>query len=104
MRYTKSIILLFTFNLLLVFFMIYIANNTRDIEKDNSSLKTKISEISENIKVNKIELVVHQNSSYLKKMYKLYFFDSVNYNTPKIVKIDNLSKQDNNIKLVSSNN
>ena len=84
--------------------MIYIANNTRDIEKDNSSLKTKISEISENIKVNKIELVVHQNSSYLKKMYKLYFFDSVNYNIPKIVKIDNLSKQDNNIKLVSSNN
>ena len=32
---------------------------------------------SENIKVNKIELVVHQNSSYLKKMYKLYFFDSI---------------------------
>ena len=84
--------------------MIYIANNTRDLEKDNSSLKTKIFEISENIKVNKIELVVHKNSSYLKKMYELYFFDSVNYNIPKIVKIDNLSKQDNNIKLVSSNN
>tara|TARA_B100000886_G_scaffold61118_1_gene37789 strand:+ start:109 stop:363 length:255 start_codon:yes stop_codon:yes gene_type:complete len=84
--------------------MIYIANNTREIERDNSNLKIKISEISENLKVNKIELVVHQNSSYLKKMYKLYFFDSLNYNIPKIVKIDNLSKQDSNIKLVSSNN
>ena len=104
MKYTKSIILLFTLNLLLVFLMIYIANNTREIERDNSNLKIKISEISENLKVNKIELVVHQNSSYLKKMYKLYFFDSLNYNIPKIVKIDNLSKQDRNIKLVSSNN
>jgi len=104
MKYTKSIILLFTLNLLLVFLMIYIANNTREIERDNSNLKIKISEISENLKVNKIELVVHQNSSYLKKMYKLYFFDSLNYNIPKIVKIDNLSKQDSNIKLVSSNN
>ena len=84
--------------------MIYIANNTREIERDNSNLKIKISEISENLKVNKIELVVHQNSSYLKKIYKLYFFDSLNYNIPKIVKIDNLSKQDSNIKLVSSNN
>ena len=84
--------------------MIFIANNSREIEKNNVYLKMKISKISENLKINKIELATHQNSSYLKKMYKLYFFDSVNYNTPKIVKIDNLSKQDNNIKLVSSNN
>ena len=104
MRYTKSIILLFTFNLLLVFFMIYIANNTRDIEKDNYSLKTKISEISENIKVNKIELVVHQNSSYLKTLYELYFYESQNNNVPLIVKLKELSNQDKNIKLVSSNN
>ena len=46
--------------------MIFIANNTREIEKNNVYLKKKISKISENLKINKIELATHQNSSYLK--------------------------------------
>ena len=44
--------------------MIFIANNTREIEKNNLNLKMKISKISENLKINKIELAAHQNSSY----------------------------------------
>ena len=84
--------------------MIFIANNTREVEKNNHNLKTKISKISENLKINKIELATHQNSSYLKTMYELYFDKSQNNNVPLIVKMEELSNQDRNIKLVSSNN
>ena len=84
--------------------MIFIANNTREIEKNNVYLKTKISKISENLKINKIELATHQNSSYLKTLYELYFYESQNNNVPLIVKLKELSNQDKNIKLVSSNN
>ena len=84
--------------------MIFIAKNTREIEKNNVYLKMKISKISENLKINKIELATHQNSSYLKTLYELYFYESQNNNVPLIVKLKELSNQDKNIKLVSSNN
>ncbi len=84
--------------------MIFVANNTREIEKNNHNLKIKISEISENLKINKIELATHKNASYLNKLYKLYFFEVPNSNIPQIVKIEELSMQNKNIKLVSSNN
>ena len=84
--------------------MIFIPNNTREIEKNNVYLKMKISKISENLKINKIELATHQNSSYLKTLYELYFYESQNNNVPLIVKLKELSNQDKNIKLVSSNN
>ena len=83
--------------------MIFIANNTREIEKNNHNLKMKISKISENLKINKIELAAHQNSSYLKVLYDLYFYETQNNNVPLIVKIEEISNQDINIKLVSSN-
>ena len=83
--------------------MIFIANNTREIEKNNQYLM-KISKISENLKINKIELATHQNSSYLKTLYELYFYETQNNNVPLIVKMKELSNQDKNIKLVSSNN
>ena len=84
--------------------MIFIANNTREIEKNNHNLKMKISKISENLKINKIELTAHQNSSYLKTLYKLYINETQNNNVPIIVKMEELSNKDKNIKLVSSNN
>ena len=84
--------------------MIFIANNTREIEKNNYNLNMKITKISENLKINKIELTAHQNSSYLKTLYALYFYETQNNNVPLIVKIEELSNQDKNIRLVSSNN
>ncbi len=84
--------------------MIFIANNAREIEKNNHNLKTKISKISENLIINKIELAAHQKSSYLKTLYELYFYNPQNDHVPLIVKIDEVSNQDKNIKLVSSNN
>ena len=84
--------------------MIFVANNTREIEKNNQNLKIKISKISGNLKINKVELTAHQNSSYLKQLYKLYFYESQNNNIPLIVKIKEASNQEKIIKLVSSNN
>ncbi len=84
--------------------MIFIANNTREIEKNNLNLKMNITKISENLKINKIELATHQNSSYLKTLYELYFYETQNNNVPLIVKMNEFSNQDKNIKLVSSNN
>ncbi len=84
--------------------MIFIANNTREVEKDNHNLKIKISKVSENLKINKIELATHQNTSYLKTLYQLYFYETKNDHVPLIVKMEELSNQDKNIKLVSSNN
>ena len=52
----------------------------------------------------RIELAAHQNSSYLKTLYELYFYETQNNNVPLIVKMKELSNQDKNIKLVSSNN
>ena len=84
--------------------MIFIANKSREIEKNNHNLKMTISKISENLKINKIELAAHQNSSYLKTLYELYFYETQNDSAPLIVKLEELSNQDKNIKLASSNN
>ena len=84
--------------------MIFIANNTREVEKNNHNLKMKISKISENLKINKIELAAHRNSLYLKTLFELYFYEAQKNNVPLIVKMKELSNQDKNIKLVSSNN
>ena len=104
MKYTKSIIAFLILNLLLVFSMIFIANNTREIEKNNNKLKIKISKISESLNINKIELATYKNTSYLKKLYELYFFETQKNYVPQIVKIEDIISKDKNIKLVSSKN
>ena len=104
MKYTKSILAFLFLNLLLVFSMIFIANKTREIEKSNINLKNEILKINENIKINKIELVTHQNNSYLRKLYSLYFSDSKKNNLSKIVSIKQISDNESNIKLVKTKN
>ena len=104
MKYTKSILAFLSLNLLLVFSMIFIANKTREIEKNNNILNKQISKITEDVKINKIELITHKNSSYLKKLYSLYFPESKNSYVPNIVSIEQLITKDKNIKLVNSNN
>ncbi len=102
MKYAKSIVAFLFLNLVLVFAMIYIANKTREIEKRNNKLNFQISKITKEIKINKIELTTHQNSSYLKKLYYLYFSKIEKNNVPNIVSIKQLS-QNTNIKLVNIN-
>ena len=84
--------------------MIFVANKTREIEKKNNNLKIEISQISENIKINKIELITHKNSSYLHKLHNLYFSTLKRNNISNIVSIEEFLKKDKNIKLVNSDN
>ena len=104
MKYTKLIVAFIFLNLLLVFSMIFIANKTREIEKSNINLKNEILKINEHIKINKIELTTHQNNSYLRKLYSLYFSDSKKNNLSKIVSIKQISDNESNIKLVKTKN
>ena len=90
-------------NILLIFLMIFIANKSRELEKDNSSLRIKILDINENIKINQIELITHKNSSYLEKLYSLYFYKSDDPIIPNILSLDQLSKKNKNIELVKTN-
>ena len=84
--------------------MIYIANKTREIEKENHNIKIKISKITEDVKINKIELITHQNESFLKKLHNLYYNQSEDNNISNILSIDQFMKRDQNLKLVNSNN
>ena len=91
-------------NLLLALSMIFIANKTREIEKNNNDLISSILLINENIKINKVEFVTHQNNSYLKKLYSLYFADNKKNNLPKVYSLKQLSNNEDNIKLVNIEN
>ena len=104
MKYTKSIIALLFLNIILIFSMIFIANKTREIEKQNYNLKKNISKITDKIKINRIELLTHQNSSYLKKLYSIYFSELKKTDVPNIVSIKQFVDREKNIKLVNSNN
>ena len=101
MKYTKSIAGFLFLNLLLVFAMIFIANKSREIEKKNNNLKIEISKISEDIKINKIELITHKNSSYLSNLFSIYFSNKNISKIPNIFSINEISKNEN-IKLVNT--
>ena len=83
--------------------MIFIANKTREIEKENNNINIKISKISEDLKINKIELLTHQNTSYLSNLYSLYFSEVVIDNVSNIISIKKLAKDKKDFKLVKSN-
>ena len=100
MKYTKSIIGLMTLNLILIFSTIFVANKSREVEKNNTSLEYEISKISENIKINEIEFTLHKNTTYLKKLYSLYFEkNSTNKITP-IVSLRTLQNKDKSLNLI----
>ena len=89
-------------NLVLIFLMIFIANNTREIEKKNDIFEYEILKIKQNIKINKIELSVHQNVSYLTKLHSLYFFKTKKNNKPNIVTLNQFSDTSSNIRLIKN--
>ena len=103
MKYTKLITGFLFLNLVLVFLMIFIANKTRELEKNNQKIKIEISKISDDIKINKIELITHKNSNYLTKLYSLYFSDQEKRTLPNIISLNQFSKDNRNIKLIKTN-
>ncbi len=90
-------------NLFLALSVVFIGSKTREIEKSNENLITSISKINDNIKINKIELLTHQNSSYLKSLHSLYFSKITESNPPTVVSFKQLLEQNNDIKLAKIN-
>lgn len=90
-------------NLIIVFFMIYLANITRGIEKNNEDLVLEIDKIKENIHINKIELTFHKNNDYLNKLHQIYFSYKNKNDYLNLISINNLSEKDNFFYLVKDN-
>ncbi len=81
-------------NLIIAFVMIYLANITRGIEKNNEYLVLEINKIKEDIHINKIELTFHKNNDYLNKLYQIYFSNKNKNDYLNLISINNLSERD----------
>ena len=75
MKYSKSIILIMTINILIAFVLIYIAHQTRNLEISNLNLKHKIDQKEQSININQIEFSLHNDNKYLKKLFSIYETD-----------------------------
>ena len=73
MRYYSTIIFLFVSSIFAVVLLLYFANITRNIEKENFILLGKIKKIEDQININEIELSFYNSYEYLLKMQKIYF-------------------------------
>ena len=72
MRYYSTIALLIFFNLITVFFLMYFSNISKQLEIDNKRLSQKIKIVKEDLKVNELEFITHNNYTYLLKLQKIY--------------------------------
>tara|TARA_B100001540_G_scaffold272704_1_gene257157 strand:- start:369 stop:683 length:315 start_codon:yes stop_codon:yes gene_type:complete len=73
MRYYSAIIFLFISSIFSVLLLLYFANTTRNIEKENLILLSKIKKLEDQININEIELSYYNSYEYLMKMHKIYF-------------------------------
>ena len=75
MKYSKSIIIIMTTNILIAFVLIYVGHQTRNLEISNLTLKHKIDEKENAININQIEFSLHNDNKYLKKLFSIYGAD-----------------------------
>ena len=73
MRYYSAIIFLFISSIFLMLLLLYFANITRNIEKENFVLLSKIIKLEDQININEIEFSYYNSYEYLIKMHKIYF-------------------------------
>ena len=73
MKYYSAIIFLFASSIFAVVLLLYFANITRNIEKENFVLLSKIKKTEDQININEIELSFYNSYEYLLKMQKIYF-------------------------------
>ena len=85
MKYYTAIKILFISSIFIVMFVLYFANITRTIEKDNNSLLKNIKFIKEQININQVEFTLYNSYEYLKKMHKVYLNDVDDYNIKNVV-------------------
>ena len=104
MRYSAAIIFIIILNLFSVLTLIYYSNLSSKIENKNEINITKILKLENQIKINEIEYILHNDYSYLKKMQKIYNED-YDYNLigEKSISYKDFNNFPNNIFKVSSN-
>ena len=73
MKYHSAIISLFSFTLIAIGSLLYFANITRSIEKENYALKDQIKFTQDQININEIELSLYNSYDYLVKLQNIYF-------------------------------
>ena len=73
MKYYSAIIFLFISSIFLMLLLLYFANITRNIEKENFVLLNKITKLEDQININEIEFSYYNSYEYLIKMHKIYF-------------------------------
>ena len=104
MKYKNAIISLFSLSIMAVILLLYFANISRNIEKENLVLKEKINFIQEQININEIEYSLYNSYEYLKKIQKIYFDSSKTDDLNKRISFNDLqSKNIDNFYTVGTN-
>ena len=93
MRYYSAIIFLFISSIFSVFLLLYFANITRNIEKENFVLSSKIKKLEDQININEIEFSYYNSYEYLIKMHKIYFEITDEKNLNNRISFHNFKKQ-----------
>ena len=75
MKYSKSIVIIMTVNILIAFVLIYVGHQTRNLEISNSTLEDQIDEKEHAININQIEFSLYNDNKYLKKLFSIYETD-----------------------------
>ena len=93
MRYYSAIIFLFVSSIFSVLLLLYFANITRNIEKENFVLSSKINKLEDQININEIEFSYYNSYEYLIKMHKIYFEITDEKNLNNRISFHNFKKQ-----------
>ena len=93
MRYYSTTIFLFVLSILSVFLLLYFANITKNIEKENFVLLSKIKKLEDQININEIEFSYYKSYEYLTKMHKIYFEIPDEKNLNNRISFHNFKKQ-----------
>ena len=93
MRYYSAIIFLFVSSIFSMLLLLYFANVTRNIEKENFVLLSKIKKLEDQININEIEFSYYNSYEYLIKMHKIYFEIPKENNLNKRISFYNFKKQ-----------
>ena len=93
MKYYSAIIFLFISSIFLMLLLLYFANITRNIEKENFVLLNKITKLEDQININEIEFSYYNSYEYLIKMHKIYFDIPEEKNLNNRISFHSLKKQ-----------
>ena len=94
MKYSKAILPFFVLSIFIIILLLYFANITRKIEKENYVLKNQINNLQEQININEIEFSVFNSYEYLLKMQSIYFEKNDNINFDNRISFNDFKDKD----------